>query len=53
MVNNLRKYGFNINLYNLCVDNKVINGKQLTELWYVDDLKVLCLDPWEIAKFGL
>ena len=37
---NLAEIGFKINLYDTCVANKVINGKQCTIVWYVDDLKV-------------
>jgi hypothetical protein len=32
--------GFVLNPYDPCVANKVINGKQCTICWYVDDLKV-------------
>jgi hypothetical protein len=32
--------GFEINPYDMCVANKIINGKQCTICWYVDDLKI-------------
>ena len=32
--------GFKINPYELCVANKVINGKHCTISWYVEYLKV-------------
>ena len=32
-------YGFEINPYNPCVVNKRVNGKQLTVMWHVDDVK--------------
>ena len=32
--------GFERNPYDFCVVNKLVNGKQLTVVWYVDDLKV-------------
>ena len=32
--------GFTINKYNKCVANKMINGKQCTIAWYVDDVKI-------------
>ena len=32
--------GFEINPYDLCVANKIINGTQFTICWYVDDLKL-------------
>ena len=35
----IEKMRFELNPYDLCVVNKVVNGNQLTVLWYVDDLK--------------
>jgi hypothetical protein len=32
-------WGFEINPYDWCVANKIIDGKQCTILWHVDDLK--------------
>jgi Reverse transcriptase (RNA-dependent DNA polymerase) len=32
--------GFERNPYDFCVVNKLVNGKQLTIVWYVDDLKI-------------
>ena len=32
--------GFKLNLYDPCVANKIVCGKQLTIAWHVDDLKV-------------
>ncbi|KAG7374846.1 reverse transcriptase RNA-dependent DNA polymerase [Nitzschia inconspicua] len=37
--------GFEINPYDACVANKIINGKQFTIAWYVDDLKLSHVDP--------
>ena len=37
--NTLKEEGFTINPYNKCVANKIINGKQFTICWYVDDIK--------------
>jgi hypothetical protein len=34
-----------IDPYNFCVANKIINGKQCTIAWHVDDLKVSHVDP--------
>lgn len=36
----LKGMGFVLNPYDPCVANKMINGKQCTICWYVDDLKV-------------
>ena len=32
--------GFEINPYDTCVANKIVNGKQCTVVWHVDDLKI-------------
>jgi len=34
-----------LNEYNKCVVNKIINGKQCTIIWHVDDLKISHVDP--------
>jgi len=44
--------GFEINPYDPCVVNTVINGHQMTVTWHVDDLKVSHKDPFEITKFA-
>ena len=31
---------FKLNPYDICVANKLFNGKQCTRLWYMDDNKV-------------
>lgn len=36
--------GFEYNAYDQCVMNKIINGKQCTIVWHVDDLKVSHVD---------
>ena len=35
----LKEWGFSMNPYDLCMANKMVNGKQLTVAWHVDDLK--------------
>ena len=40
----LSDYGFTANPYDLCVMNKIINGKQCTVVWHVDDLKISHVD---------
>jgi len=32
--------GFEINLYDSCIANKIIDKKQCTIAWYVDDMKI-------------
>ena len=46
----LLKWGFEINPYDWCVANKMINGKQCTILWHVDDLKISHVDPKVVDK---
>jgi hypothetical protein len=41
----LKEMGFELNPYDPCVANKLINGKQCTIAWYVDDNKILHVDP--------
>ena len=36
--------GFTLNPYDSCVANKIINGKQCTIAWHVDDLKISHVD---------
>ena len=36
----LENMGFEVNPYNPCVANKMVNGHQMTVCWHVDDLKV-------------
>ena len=40
----LAKLGFKVNEYEICAVNKIINGKQCTLVWYVDDVKVSHVD---------
>ena len=48
---NLEAYGVVVNPYNPCVANVMINGKQMTVTWHVDNLTVSHEDPAEITKF--
>ena len=36
----LLEWGFSFNPYDSCVANKIVNGKWLTVVWHVDDLKI-------------
>ena len=42
--NKLMEWGFEANPYDSCVVNKMINGKQCTIGWHVDDLRVSHVD---------
>ena len=46
----LQSMGFTINRCDLCVANKMVNGKQCTVTWHVDDLKISHVDPKVIDK---
>ena len=46
----MRKKGFVINLYDLCVANKMVNSKQMTVTWYVADLKISHVDSSEVTR---
>ena len=41
----LLSYGVELNPYNPCVANKMVNSEQLTICWHVDDLKSSHIDP--------
>jgi len=45
LVKDLQSIGFVINPYDICVANRMVNGKQQTVAWHVDDLKVSHADP--------
>ena len=44
-VSTLQKQGFELNPYDACVANKMINGKQCTIAWYVDNNKISHINP--------
>jgi hypothetical protein len=46
----LVSWGFVINPYDWCVANKMIDGKQCTILWHVDDLKISHVDPEAVTS---
>ena len=47
----LIEWGFEINPYDWCVANKQENGKQITIVWHVDDLKISHVDPEVNTKY--
>jgi hypothetical protein len=47
----LEEIGFVVNPYDPCVANRIINGKQHTVCWHVDDLKSSHVDPEVNNKF--
>ena len=52
LVADLESNGFVLNPYDSCVANKIVNGKQMTVCWHVDDLKVSHCDPTQVTIFG-
>eukprot|EP00934_Nitzschia_sp_Nitz4_P004202 Nitzschia sp. Nitz4//scaffold466_size5842//986//4399//NITZ4_009198-RA/size5842-processed-gene-0.7-mRNA-1//-1//CDS//3329552510//4192//frame0 len=48
----LEQIGFEVNPYDPCVANRMINGKQHTVTWHVDDLKSSHVDPKVNDKFA-
>jgi hypothetical protein len=49
-VGGIESQGFALNPYDPCVANKVINGKQFTVVWHVDDIKILHADEKEVSR---
>ena len=47
----IENYRFKLNVYDWCVANKIVKGKQMTLIWHVDDIKVSHRDEAEIDKF--
>lgn len=41
----LEQLGFQLNRFDPCVANKIVNGEQCTICWYVDDCKISHKDP--------
>ena len=41
----IKSIGFEVNPYDICVANRMVNGKQHTVTWYVDDVKSSHVDP--------
>ena len=49
----LKTIGFELNPYEPCVANKVIDGKQCTIAWYVDDNKISHVDASVVTSIAL
>jgi hypothetical protein len=47
----LAEWGFEPNPYDSCVMNKMVNGKQLTAAWHVDDMKISHVDVQVVDEF--
>ncbi|KAI2505105.1 Reverse transcriptase (RNA-dependent DNA polymerase) [Fragilaria crotonensis] len=49
-VGNLKDMGFELNPYDSCVANCVIEGKHCTVAWYVDDTKISHVNPDVVTR---
>ena len=47
----LIKWGFQLNPYDSCVAKKMVNGKQMTVMWHLDDIKISHVEKNEVDKF--
>ena len=50
-VNDIKNEGFELNPCDPCVANKMVNGKQLTLTWHVDDVKVSHVEKKVVDDF--
>jgi hypothetical protein len=50
LVTELQEMGFEINPYNPCIANKMVNGMQMTIRWHVDDLMINHLKQEDIMQ---
>ena len=50
LVSDLKRVGFELNPYDLCVANKISKGEQLTVCWHVDDLKISHEDKQVVSQ---
>ncbi len=45
LVTELEGLGFELNPYDPCIENFIVNGSHQTVCWHVDDLKISHIDP--------
>ena len=50
LMKTLIQWGFEGNPYDWCVANKTVNGKQLTIVWHVDNLKISHIDSKAVTS---
>ena len=50
---NMENMGFEVNPYDPCVANKMVNGHHMTICWHVDDLKVSHKDEDAVTALAL
>ena len=49
----LKGMGFTVNPYDPCVTNRMVNGKQMTICWHVDNQKVSNVEKLAVAALAL
>ena len=52
-VKNIKSIGFELNPYDPCLANKIVDGAQLTVVWHVDDLKVNHVDAGVVTRMSM
>ena len=52
-VKNQKSIGFELNPYDPCVANKIVNSAQLTVVWHVDGLKVSHVDAGVVTRMSV
>ena len=53
LVNILKSIGYELNPYDPCVANKIVDGAQLTVVWHVDYLKVSHVDVGVVTQMSV
>ena len=51
LIKELKEMGFEINPYDPCVANKIVDEMQMTVRWHVDDLMISHVSQCKILKF--
>jgi hypothetical protein len=51
LIKEQKEMGFEINPYDPCMANKLVEGNQMTVRWHVDDLMISHVDQNEILNF--
>ena len=52
-VANLKSVGFQLNPYDPCVANKIVDSAQLTVVWHIDNLKVSPVDRGVVTRMSV
>ena len=52
-VKNIKSIEFELNPYDPCVANKIVDGAQLTFVWHVNDLKVIHVDAGVVTLISV